>query len=93
MLGERGIEQPALFCEFSFDRHVPQDHLLRAIDRFVALDGVGVIWRRFTARSAGHPSRGFSQKSTVAARAVANRKTVGRPSWRLGPAASPSLAF
>lgn len=40
MMGERRIEQPALFYEFSLDGHAPQDHLLRAIDRFVDLDGV-----------------------------------------------------
>lgn len=40
MMGERRIEQPALFYEFSLDGHVPQDHLLRAIDRFVDLGGV-----------------------------------------------------
>lgn len=39
-MGERRIEQPALFYEFSLDGHVPQDHLLLAIDRFVDLDGV-----------------------------------------------------
>jgi hypothetical protein len=33
MMGERQVEQAALFCEFSLERHVPQDHLLRAIDR------------------------------------------------------------
>jgi transposase len=31
-------EQAALFYEFSLDRHVPPDHLLRSIDRFVELD-------------------------------------------------------
>ncbi len=40
MMGERRIDQSALFYEFSLERHVPQDHLLRAIDRFVDLDGV-----------------------------------------------------
>src|SRR5246127_620668 len=40
MMGERRVEQGALFYEFCLDRHVPQDHLLRAIDRFVDLDGV-----------------------------------------------------
>jgi hypothetical protein len=40
MMGERRVEQAALFYEFSLDRHVPDDHLLRAIDRFVDLDGV-----------------------------------------------------
>ena len=40
MMGERRVEQGALFYEFSLERHVPLDHLLRAIDRFVDLDGV-----------------------------------------------------
>src|SRR5215472_9761164 len=29
-----------LFYEFSLERHVPEKHLLRAIDRFVELDGL-----------------------------------------------------
>jgi hypothetical protein len=37
MMGERQVHQDALFHEFSFERHVPGDHLLRAIDRFVDL--------------------------------------------------------
>ncbi len=37
MMGERCVAQEALFYEFSLDRHVPADHLLRAIDRFVDL--------------------------------------------------------
>jgi transposase len=40
MMGERRVDQAALFYEFSLERHVPQDHLLRAIDRFVDLEGV-----------------------------------------------------
>ncbi len=40
MMGERGVDQGALFYEFSLERHVPQDHLLRAIDRFVDLGEV-----------------------------------------------------
>ena len=40
MMGERQIDQAALFYEFSLERHVPADHLLRAIDRFVDLEGV-----------------------------------------------------
>jgi transposase len=39
MMGERKVQQDALlFYEFSLDRHVPEKHLLRAIDRFVELD-------------------------------------------------------
>ena len=33
MMGERRVAQEALSYEFSLDRHVPADHLLRAIDR------------------------------------------------------------
>jgi transposase len=40
MMGERQVDQAALFYEFSLERHVPLDHLLRAIDRFVDLGGV-----------------------------------------------------
>ena len=37
MMGARQVDQAALFYEFSLDRHVPSDHLLRSIDRFVDL--------------------------------------------------------
>ena len=40
MMGERQVQQDALFYEFSLERHVPEKHLLRAIDRFVDLSGV-----------------------------------------------------
>src|SRR5258708_2493342 len=35
MMGHRRVEQAALFYEFSLKRHIPGDHLLRSIDRFV----------------------------------------------------------
>ena len=40
MMGERQVQQEALFYEFSLERHVPEKHLLRAIDRVVDLSGV-----------------------------------------------------
>jgi hypothetical protein len=40
MMGERQVDQAALFYEFSLERHVPLDHLLRTIDRFVDLEGI-----------------------------------------------------
>jgi hypothetical protein len=40
MMGEQQVQQDALFYEFSLERHVPEKHLLRAIDRFVDLSGV-----------------------------------------------------
>src|SRR5712672_2340513 len=38
MMGERRVRQDALFYQFSLERHVPERHLLRSIDRFVELD-------------------------------------------------------
>ena len=37
MMGSRQMAQGALFYEFSLEDHVPQDHLIHAIDRFVDL--------------------------------------------------------
>ncbi len=37
MMGERQVRQEALFYGFSLEEHVPAEHLLRAIDRFVEL--------------------------------------------------------
>ena len=40
MMGERRVMQEALFYGFSLERHVPDDHMLRRVDRFVDLSGV-----------------------------------------------------
>lgn len=40
MMGERTVMQEALFYSFRIEDHVPGDHLLRAIDRFVDLSGI-----------------------------------------------------
>src|SRR5215471_1668228 len=40
MMGERQVRQDALFYGFSLERHVPERHLLRSIDRFVEVDGL-----------------------------------------------------
>jgi hypothetical protein len=40
MMGERRVMQDALFYGFNLERHVPDDHLLRKIDRFVDLSEV-----------------------------------------------------
>ena len=37
MMGHQKVEQAALFYEFSLERHVPINHLLQSIDRFVEL--------------------------------------------------------
>ncbi|MCP4410224.1 MAG: transposase, partial [Gammaproteobacteria bacterium] len=40
MMGPRQVAQGSLFYEFSIDEYVPDDHILRAIDRFVDLTDV-----------------------------------------------------
>jgi transposase len=40
MMGHRQVDQAGLFYEFSLERHVPSDHLLRSIDRLVELGGL-----------------------------------------------------
>ena len=55
MMGPRQVEQGALFYEFSLDTHVPADHLLRSIDRFVDLAGLRQELAPFYA-STGRPS-------------------------------------
>lgn len=40
MMGERTVAQEELFYGFNLERHVPDDHLLRAIDRFVDLSDI-----------------------------------------------------
>jgi hypothetical protein len=40
MMGERLVMQEALFYGFSLEQHVPADHLLRSIDRFVDLSAM-----------------------------------------------------
>jgi hypothetical protein len=44
MMGERRVMQEALFYGFSLERRVPDNHLLRKIDRFVDLSEVRRIW-------------------------------------------------
>jgi hypothetical protein len=52
MMAERRIERPAPLYELLLDGHLHQNHLLRAINRFVDLDGVRAHLAPFTARSA-----------------------------------------
>jgi transposase len=55
MMGERTVAQEALFYEFSLERHVPMDHLLRSIDRFVDLSELREELRPFYSEM-GRPS-------------------------------------
>src|SRR5215831_10213731 len=40
MMGYRQVEQAALFYEFSLEKHIPADHLMRSIDTFVDFERV-----------------------------------------------------
>src|SRR3984957_17265644 len=40
MMGERSVRQESLIYGFSLENHVPPDHLLRSIDRFVELSSL-----------------------------------------------------
>jgi len=40
MMGDRLVMQESLFYRFRLDDHVPFDHMLRAVDRFINLDGL-----------------------------------------------------
>jgi len=40
MMGDKQVMQEGLFYEFTIERHVPEDHLLRVIDRFVDLENI-----------------------------------------------------
>jgi transposase len=55
MLGPKQEAQGALFYEFSIDDHVPQDHLLRSIDRFVDLSSIRPYLAEFYSPT-GRPS-------------------------------------
>src|ERR1700680_2557739 len=54
MMGEARVQE-ALFYEFSLEQHVPADHLLRSIDRFVDLSGIRKHLRPFYSE-VGRPS-------------------------------------
>lgn len=55
MMGERTVSQEALFYSFNLERHVPADHLLRSIDRFVDLSDLREQLRSFYSET-GRPS-------------------------------------
>jgi transposase len=55
MMGDRTVVQETLFYEFSLEGHVPADHSLRSIDRFVDLSGIRAHLRPFYSEI-GRPS-------------------------------------
>ncbi len=55
MMGPKQEAKAALFYEFSLEDHVPQDHLLRSIDRFVDLSDIRPYLAEFYSHT-GRPS-------------------------------------
>ena len=55
MMGDRAVAQESLFYSFNLERHVPADHLLRSIDRFVDLSDLREHLRPFYSET-GRPS-------------------------------------
>lgn len=55
MMGDRTVMQEALFYSFNLEQHVPADHMLRSIDRFVDLSGLRAHLQPFYS-SMGRPS-------------------------------------
>ena len=55
MMGERTVMQESLFYGFSLEQHVPSDHMLRSIDRFVNLGDARAHLAPFYS-STGRPS-------------------------------------
>ncbi|MEO0804524.1 MAG: IS1182 family transposase [Cyanobacteria bacterium J06642_2] len=55
MMGDKQVMQEGLFYEFTIERHVPEDHLLRVIDRFLDLEDVRAQLKPFYA-TGGRPS-------------------------------------
>jgi len=55
MMGPKQEAQAALFYNFSLEDHVPQDHLIRSIDRFVDLGSIRAHLADFYSHT-GRPS-------------------------------------
>src|SRR5438067_952818 len=91
MMGEHRVGQDALFYEFSLERHVPVDHLLRSIDRFVDLSGVRAHLRPFYSEI-GRPSIDPELMDPDVARGLLLRDSLGAPAVR-GSASEPCLSL
>jgi hypothetical protein len=69
-MGERMVMQEALFYSFGLEQHVPADHLLRSIGRFVDLSGVRQHLRPYYSET-GRPSIDPELLMTTVARCMA----------------------
>jgi hypothetical protein len=95
MMGPRQAAQGTLFYEFSLERHVPEDHLLRSIDRIVDL---GDLRERLASlySSTGRPSVdpelmirmlivgycfGIARSGGCARRSTSTSRSAGSAAW------------
>jgi transposase len=69
-MGERTVMQEALFYSFSLEQHVPADHLLRSIGRFIDLSGIREHLRPYYSET-GRPSIDPELLMTTVARCMA----------------------
>jgi len=70
MMGERTVAHEALFYSFTLERHVPAEHLLRSIDRFVDLSDIREHLRPFHSET-GRCPQGAGSPTAMAGRAAA----------------------
>ena len=90
MMGEQTVMQEALFYEFSIERHVPANHLLRSIDRFVDLSGLRTHLRPFYSEI-GRPFDRSGTDDPDADRRLLLRHSIGAAAVRRG-ASEPRLS-
>jgi transposase len=69
-MGERTVMQEALFYSFSLEQHVPADHLLRSIGRFIDLSDIREHLRPYYSET-GRPSIDPELLITTVARCMA----------------------
>ena len=83
MMGPRQEAQGSLFYQFSLEDHVPTDHLMRSIDRFVDLSGIRTVNGGVkTGHWAAQKSATLDLGVTYAAGAAASQPR-SPDSWRL----------
>ena len=87
MMGERRVMQEALFYGFSLERHVPDNHLLRKIDRFVDLSGLRAHLGPYYS-DVGRPSIDPELMNPDAHRRLLFRHSFGASAVRGGPSQS-----
>src|SRR5436309_3526843 len=90
MMGTRQVEQDALFYEFSIESHVPADHLVRSIDRFVELGELRRQLAPFYSETGRH--RSISLSSMMPHSALPHRSCrSSSPRQILPPAGAPRM--